>query len=66
MEIKIHGEMTIADIIRSLIEQLHRVEANHAVRYSKGATLYINPTNGFGDRVTPRNENGQEVMTCPP
>jgi len=61
MEIKVHGEMSMAEIKQSLFEKLNEVEDDHAVRYSRGATLYINPTNGFGDKVTPRYENGQEV-----
>jgi hypothetical protein len=61
MEIKVHGEMTLAEIRRALFEQLSHLESNFAVRYSRGATLYINPTNGFGDRVTPRDHAGGEV-----
>lgn len=53
MEIKVKGEMTIADIKQALFEKLQEVEDDHAVRYSRGATLYINPTNGFGDDVYP-------------
>ena len=54
MEIRVRGEMTIADIRQALFEQLHEFESNYAVKYSRGATLYVNPTNGFGDDVTPR------------
>jgi hypothetical protein len=35
-------------------EQLHELETRYAVQYSCGATLYINPTNAFGEDVTPR------------
>jgi hypothetical protein len=35
-------------------EQLHELETKYAVQYSGGATLYINPTNAFGEDVTPR------------
>jgi hypothetical protein len=51
MEIRVRGEMTIADIRQALFEQLHEFESNYAVKYSRGATLYVNPTNGFGDDV---------------
>lgn len=54
MQIKIKGEMTIAEVRQALFEKLREVECDHAVRYSLGATLYINPTNGFGDEVVPR------------
>ena len=36
-------------------------EEDFAVRFSRGATLFINPTNGFGDDVTPMREDGQAV-----
>jgi hypothetical protein len=45
MEVKIRGQMTIADIRQALFEQLHELETKYAVQYSRGATLYINPTN---------------------
>lgn len=53
MQIKIKGEMTIPEIRQALFEKLCEIETDHAVRYSMGATLYINPTNGFGDTIHP-------------
>ena len=53
MEIKVKGEMTIAEIRQALFEKLCEVEEEHAVRYSRGATLFINPTNGVGDTIKP-------------
>jgi len=47
MEVKIRGQMTIADIRQALFEQLHELETKYAVQFSRGATLYINPTNAF-------------------
>lgn len=61
MQIKIKGEMTIVDIRRALFEKLSEIEDDFAVRYSLGATLYINPTNGFGDKVEPVDRVGQRV-----
>ncbi len=63
MEIRLRGEMTIADIRQALFEQLHELETKYAVTFSRGATLYVNPTNGFGDDVTPRMQNGHELKT---
>ena len=54
MEVRIRGQMTIADIRQTLFEQLHELETKYAVQYTCGATLYINPTNAFGDDVAPR------------
>lgn len=61
MEIKVRGNMKIADLMQALFEQLHLVQDEHAVRYSRGATLYINPSNELGDDVVPRSQTGQEV-----
>ncbi len=59
MQIKIKGEMTIVDIRQALFEKLVEIEDELAVRYSRGATLYINPTNGFGDDVEPVDRGGR-------
>jgi hypothetical protein len=60
MEIKVKGEMTLAEIRQALFEKLQEVEEDCSVRYSQGATLYINPTNGFGDRIEPR-KHGRRI-----
>jgi hypothetical protein len=61
MKIKIYGEMTIAEIRQVLFEALHEIEEDYAVRFSRGATLFVDPTDGFGDSVTPRTRMGEEV-----
>ena len=61
MEIKLRGEMTIADLRQALFEQLHDLETNYSVKFSRGATLYINPTNGCGDDVVPRMAGGRPL-----
>ena len=48
MEIRIRGQMTIADIRQALFEQLHELETKYAVKFSRGATLYIRGATGFG------------------
>lgn len=53
--------MTIPEIRQAIYEQLARIEDDFAVRYSRGATLYINPTNGFGDTVKPVDHAGEEI-----
>ena len=37
------------------------MEAEHAIRYSRGAILYINPTDGLGEEVVARNRLGRIV-----
>lgn len=61
MKVQIKGEMTLAQIRQAIYETLNLVEEDYAVRFSRGATLYINPTNGFGDEVVPRDRLGEEV-----
>jgi hypothetical protein len=61
MQIMIKGEMSIAEIRQALFEKLCELEEEFAVRYSQGATLYVNPTNGFGDEVVPHNKVGATV-----
>lgn len=60
MQIKVTGEMSMAEIRQALVEKLNEIEDDLAVRHSRGATLYINPTNGFGDIVEPR-KGGRKV-----
>ena len=43
MEVKIKGQMTIADIRQTALEQLYKLETNYVVQFSRRATLYINP-----------------------
>tara|TARA_R110002110_G_scaffold257206_2_gene473159 strand:- start:17092 stop:17382 length:291 start_codon:yes stop_codon:yes gene_type:complete len=61
MKIKIKGEMTLVQMRQALFEKLLELEERFAVRHLKDATLYIQPTNGFGDFVSPRYANGQKV-----
>lgn len=61
MKIRIKGEMTLAQVRQALFEKLLEVEERFAVRHSVGITLYIRPSNGFGDDVTPVYANGKEV-----
>jgi hypothetical protein len=41
MEVRIKGQMTIADIRPALFEQLQELETKYAVQFSRGATLYM-------------------------
>jgi len=61
MKIRVHGEMTIPELRQAIYEQLSRMEDEFAVRHSRGATLFINPTNGFGDEVKPVGQSGEEI-----
>ena len=63
MELRIRGQMTIADIRQALFEQLDELETKYSVQFSRGATLYINPTNASGEDVSPRRPSGHELKT---
>lgn len=56
MQITIKGEMTIANLRQALYEALHELEDDMAVAYSKGATLYVNPSDGMGQEVVSRRD----------
>ncbi len=60
MQILIHGEMSMADIRQAIFEKLHEIEDDLAVKFSRGATLYVNPTDGKGHSVEPR-RHGRKV-----
>ncbi len=61
MQIKIKGEMTIPELRQAIFEKIREAEESYGVRYSRGATIFINPTNGFGEEVMPRNKEGRIV-----
>lgn len=53
--------MTIAQMRQAIYEALHQLEDDYAVAYSRGATIYVNPTNGMGEDVVPRTRDGRIV-----
>ena len=61
MQIKIKGEMTIAELCQAIFEKIQEAEEDYGVRYSRGATIFINPTNGFGEEIMPVNKSGRIV-----
>jgi len=63
MKIRIKGEMPIDDISKAIIEKLKEVQGDLAIHHSRGATLYINPINEYGEKIFPKNEEGREIYT---
>jgi len=55
--------MTLAQIRQCIYEQFHELEDRYAVRHGRGVTIYITPTNGFGDEVSCRDGRGERVET---
>jgi hypothetical protein len=61
MQIRISGEHSIFAIRQALFEILSQAESEYGVRYTLDATLYIRPTNGFGDEYIPYSSSGRPV-----
>ena len=61
MQIRISGEHSIYAIRQAIFEILSQAESELGVRYTMDATLYIRPTNGFGDEFIPHYPNGRPV-----
>lgn len=59
--IRIHGDMTFAQVRQALFEVLGQLEDEFAVRHTRSATLYIHPTNEVGERLVVRNSLGAAV-----
>ena len=59
MQITIKGEMTLAELRQAIYEKLGELEDECAIVYSKGATLYVNPTDGGGGEVVARRRDGR-------
>ena len=63
MQIRVSGEMTIHELRQAIFEKLREIEDEYFVRYSRGASVYINPTNGFGCDVVPVDRLGKPVSS---
>ena len=61
MKITIEGEYSLHEALQALYEKLHELEDEHGIRYVRNMTIYLTPTNGFGDEVEPRDEFGRAV-----
>lgn len=61
MKIIIKGEHSLAGIRQAIFEQLCEAETRLGVHHSRGATLYIRPTNEFGANILPRTSNGTPI-----
>jgi len=61
MQIIIKGELTMTQLRQAFYEKLLELEEEFGVAHLKGATLYVNPINEFGEDVVLRNKYGQAV-----
>ena len=61
MKITFKGEMTISEARQAVFEKLHELEDQYGVRFTRGATLYVNPTDEHGNDVVARCASGRHV-----
>ncbi len=61
MQIRLLGEVSFAEMRQALFEALNEIEDEYAIRYSRGAVLFINPTDGLDENVVARNRLGRVV-----
>ena len=61
MQIRLLGELSFKEMRQALFEALNEIEGEYAIRFSRGAVLFINPTDGCDENVVPRNRLGREV-----
>jgi hypothetical protein len=61
MQIRILGEMSLAELRQALFETLHEIEDEYRLRHSFGAVLFINPTDGLGEKIVARNKLGRRA-----
>lgn len=59
--ISVRGDLTMAELRQAIFEALCEMEDEYAVRHSRNVTLYLNPTDEFGDDVVVRNRMGGVV-----
>lgn len=63
MKIKISGEMPLNGLMQAIFEVMKRIEEEHAIGFSRGATIYINPTDGNGRDVVLKDAFGEAVKS---
>lgn len=48
---------------QAIFEQMSEMEELYNIRHTKDITIYLTPTNGFGDEVLCLDQSGKEVTT---
>lgn len=56
--INVRGDLTMAEVRQAIFEALCEMEDEYAIRYSRNVSLFLHPTDEFGDRVVVRNQAG--------
>lgn len=61
MKIIFRGEYSVPELRQAIYEQLNIIQNRFTVRHARSITVYLTPTNGFGDAVACYDRNGVEV-----
>ncbi|MFW8602661.1 hypothetical protein [Rhizobium beringeri] len=59
--ISVRGDLTMAELRQAIFEALGEMEDEYGICHSRNVTLYLNPTDEFGDRVIVRNSLGRII-----
>lgn len=59
--ISVRGDLTMAEVRQAIFEALNEIEDEFAVRHTRNATLFINPTDETGGKLVVRNRLGGVV-----
>lgn len=59
--ISVRGDLTMAQVRQAIFEALGEIEDEYNLRHSRNVTLFVNPTDEFGEKVILRDERGKVV-----
>ena len=57
--ISVRGDLTMAQVRQAIFEALGEIEDEYNLRHSRNVTLFVNPTDEFGEKVILRDERGK-------
>ena len=57
--ISVRGDLTMAQVRQAIFEALGEIEDEYNLRHSRNVTVFVNPTDEFGEKVILRDERGK-------
>ncbi|ODT16466.1 MAG: hypothetical protein ABS35_28265 [Kaistia sp. SCN 65-12] len=57
--ISVRGQLTMAQLRQALFEALGEIEEQYSLRHARNVTVFVNPTDEFGEKVILRDERGK-------
>lgn len=61
MKITFRGVYTLSEFFQALYQERHKLE-DLGITHVRGAALYYQPVDEYGDPVSPRHPNGQPIQ----